>query len=116
MTDISKDGGGLRFNQDKLPYSLLPLLPLEEVIRVFGYGAKKYPKWNWYRGMKYGVSYDSGQRHRAKWWMGETNDPESGLHHLAHSIVNDLFNLTFELEKRADLDDRVRFNIPEPVK
>ena len=102
-----KDNGGLRFNQDKLRWDLLPLPAIEQVIKVFTHGSKKYKPYNWYRGMEYSISYASGQRHRASWWLGETLDKESKLHHLAHSITNDLFNLTFELEKRKNLDDRV---------
>jgi hypothetical protein len=105
---VEKDGGGLRYNKDKLRWDLLPLKPLTEVLKVFTKGAEKYKDWNWYRGMKYSVSYNSGQRHRSAWWLGERNDPESGLHHLGHSIVNDLFNLTYELEERKNLDDRIK--------
>jgi hypothetical protein len=104
---VEKDGGGLRYNEHKLRWDLLPLKPITEVLKVLTKGATKYEPWNWYRGMKYSVSYNSGQRHRAAWWSGETLDKESEVHHLAHSIVNDLFNLTYELEARKDLDDRM---------
>lgn len=109
--NLKTDNGALRFNNDKLRWDLLPLQPLEEVIKVFMYGAKKYPSWNWYRGFPYSTSYDSGVRHRASWWKGEDNDKESGLPHLAHSIINDMFNLTFQLEKRKNLDDRIKLKI-----
>jgi hypothetical protein len=105
---MKKDNKGKRYNSGKLRWDLVPLLPINEIIRVFTVGADKYEDWNWYRGMKYSVSYASGQRHRSQWWLGEDIDKESGVHHLAHSIVNDMFNLTYELEERKNLDDRLK--------
>ncbi len=106
---LKKDNGAKRFNEGKLRWDLLPLPATDEVVRVFTNGANKYDPWNWYRGMKYSTSYNSGTRHRTDWWKGENIDKESGLPHLAHSIVNDLFNLTYQLEKRKNIDDRIKW-------
>ena len=106
--ELVTDNGGLRYNPGKLRWDLFPWTAAEEAVKVLMYGAKKYPEWNWYRGFPYSVSFNSGERHHKTWWKGEDNDAESGLPHLAHSIVNDMFNLTFQLEKRADLDDRIK--------
>ena len=109
--ELTVDNGGLRYNPGKLRWDLLPLPVVEEVLKVYAKGAEKYEPWNWYRGFPYSTSYNSGQRHKAAWWQGEDFDKETGLHHLAHCIVNDMFNLTFQLEGRKDLDDRIRFKI-----
>lgn len=106
---LKKDNKAKRHNTGKLRWDLLPLPALQEIVRVFTYGANEYDEWNWYRGMKYSISYASGTRHRTEWWKGENIDKESGIHHLAHSAVNDLFNLTFELEKRKNIDDRIKW-------
>ena len=64
------------------------------------YGDKKYPAKdgsNWKRvkdsRKRY---YNATMRHLTSWFDGEKNDPESGLHHLAHACSNLLFLLWFE--------------------
>jgi hypothetical protein len=32
--------------------------------------------------------YDAAMRHLMAWWDGQTNDPETGLPHLAHAAAN----------------------------
>ena len=108
---VVKDNGGKRLNEGKLRWDLMPYLAMCEVVKVFTLGANKYDPWNWYRGMNYSVSFASGTRHRIGWWMGEDLDKESGLNHLSHSIANDMINLTFALEKRSNLDDRIKMGI-----
>lgn len=99
---------GKRYNEGKLRWDLVPYHSFQEVVRVFTFGATKYDPWNWYKGLNFSNSFASGMRHRLAWWNGESNDKESGINHLAHSIWNDLANLTFELEGRNHLDDRIK--------
>lgn len=73
-------------------YSLLPAEPLAEVARVYAYGAEKYDDNNWRKGYKWSLSYDALQRHINAFWGGQSVDPESGQHHLAHAVFH-LFTL-----------------------
>lgn len=104
--DSQERGSGARYNQGKPDWSLMPLPLLEEVVRVWEYGAKKYAAWNWAKGMPWSVPYSCMVRHaRAWWWNGERNDPESGYSHLAHIICNVMMLMHFET-KYKEGDDR----------
>lgn len=53
-------------------------------------GADKYGLMNWReKKVSTSVYYDAGMRHRIRFWDGENLDPESGVHHLAHSMACD---------------------------
>lgn len=107
--DVEKLTVGIKFDEGKLQYSLLPPTALAEVVKVFTKGAVKYAPYNWLKGMNYCRIYDAAQRHMNSWFMGEQNDPEMGTNHLANAIVNLLFLLTFELTgRKEELDDRVK--------
>ena len=87
---------GLRYNEGKLRWSLLPLEPIMEVIKVLEFGAKKYAKDNWKKFTKQETDencYDSMMRHIQAWRGGETHDVETGLPHMAHVMCNALFIL-----------------------
>jgi len=83
MKDETK---GLKYDDGKLRWSLLPLGPIREIIRVLEFGAKKYGENNWQK-LDNGRTryYEALLRHITAWFEGEVNDPESGLHHLAHA-------------------------------
>jgi hypothetical protein len=66
-------------------YSLIPVGPLAELARVYGYGAQKYSDHNWRKGYPYSWSLDALQRHIEAFRRGENLDQESGLSHLAHA-------------------------------
>lgn len=86
-------------------YSLLPTGPLAEVARVYHYGAGKYDDHNWRKGYAWSLSFDALQRHAQTFWGGETRDPESGLHHLAHAVFHCLTLIEWDHTHR-ELDDR----------
>lgn len=94
-----------RSNHLPVSHLLIPTYSLNEVARVYTYGTIKYDDNNWRKGMKWGRIYGPIERHAAAWRMGETNDPESGLHHLAHSAWNciALYEYVFT---HPELDDR----------
>lgn len=77
---------GEKHDTGKLRWDLLHYDAIEEVVRVLTYGAQKYDDENWKKvpGLRRRY-FAAAMRHLTKWWMGEKNDPESGLHHLAHA-------------------------------
>lgn len=81
-------GSGARYNDGKPDLSLIPIATLEDEARVWMYGAKKYSRNNWQKGMAWSVPLASLLRHLSAWQAGEDNDPETGLPHLAHISCN----------------------------
>jgi hypothetical protein len=78
------DGGGLRYNADKLPLELLPPEWIQWLGELMQMGAKKYDKHNWTRGMVFSNVEGCLARHFLAWRKGEDMDPESGLPHMVH--------------------------------
>jgi hypothetical protein len=86
-------------------YEFMPVQPLREVARVYGYGAKKYSSRNWERGYLWSWSYGALQRHVNAFWGGEDIDGESGLPHLAHAVFHLLALMEFG-RTHPEKDDR----------
>ena len=87
-------------------FSLLPFDALDEIVRSYDYGAKKYSPHNWRRGYAWSLSFDALMRHLTAWWEGENIDPESGHSHLAHAGWHVLALLWFQLNAKGT-DDRL---------
>lgn len=88
---------GLKFDSDKLEFSLLPKGVLQPILRVLGFGKKKYAADNWQRVDNARERYFNAiQRHMTSWWEGEKTDPETGENHLAHAACCILFLLWFD--------------------
>lgn len=78
---------GLKYDQEKLDWTLLPSEALDDVIRVMDYGRKKYARDNWrYVSDGYRRYLAAAYRHIAAIHRGEQIDPESGLPHAAHAV------------------------------
>lgn len=92
---MKKDGEGLRYNEGKLRMDLLPVSALEEVAKVFTFGASKYDQDNWRRGMSWRKVMASKDRHWKEFKKRNDFDAESGLLHLAHDVANGLFLLEY---------------------
>ena len=105
MNDDHVDGGGLRYNDNKLRLDLLPVGPLQDLAKVLAQGAQKYAERNWERGMRWSTCYGCALRHLFAWQGGEDLDQESGLPHLAHVMANIAFLLEYRKTCPA-LDDR----------
>lgn len=83
----SATAGGRKFDGGKPRYGLLPPIALEDVAKVLTFGAEKYEEDNWRRVPGAMDRYfDAALRHMWSWKRGEANDPETGLHHMAHAI------------------------------
>ena len=85
---------GTKELKGKLPWELLPWWAVEEVMRVIDYGAKKYSPDNWRKVTPLRPIYlAAAMRHIVSFAKGQEEDPESGLHHLAHAACCLLFIL-----------------------
>ena len=75
------------------------------------FGAKKYARGNWMRGMSWNEVLDSMKRHIAAIEMGEDIDPDSGLPHIDHIACGAAFFSWYQngptKEQYAQFDDRM---------
>ncbi|MDX5592591.1 dATP/dGTP diphosphohydrolase domain-containing protein [Pseudovibrio sp. SPO723] len=69
--------------------------PLAQVVDVLTFGARKYAPDNWSKVEKERY-WDALYRHLGAFHRGEKEDPETGIHHLAHAACNILFLLWHE--------------------
>lgn len=86
-------------------FDLMPFGPLEEVARVYGFGAEKYGERNYLKGYAYGLALAALLRHVSAWAQGEDIDTDSGLNHLAHAATHCL-NLMLFQQHGLGTDDR----------
>ena len=94
---------GMKFDQGKLRFTLLPWEAVTEIVKVLEVGSKKYAPDNWQVVDNAKQRYtDASFRHLTAWMGGETHDPETGIHHLAHTGCNILFLLWFELNAKQN--------------
>tara|TARA_R110002126_G_scaffold68046_1_gene172083 strand:- start:747 stop:1031 length:285 start_codon:yes stop_codon:yes gene_type:complete len=94
MTD-----GAKKFDSGKNRYDLIPVDAIEGIAEALTMGAAKYGDNNW-RGIDPERYYAALFRHLIAWRKGEIDDPESGLNHLKHVLVNTVFLL--ELTKNKE--------------
>lgn len=99
-----------KFDGEKVRLDLLPFAAVDEVGRVFTYGARKYADHNYRQGMRWGRLLAAALRHLFAWARGEERDPESGERHLAHAGCCVLMLLDAEVHG-IGTDDRWRANV-----
>lgn len=99
--------GSLRYNKGKPAMHLVPPSAVVAIAEVLEYGASKYSERNWEKGAEYSVPYASLMRHLMSFWDGEDTDPESGLPHTYHVLMNAAMLVHYE-QNNPDLDDRPR--------
>jgi len=80
-----------------------------ELARVYGFGERKYARYNYLKGYKWSLTVDALFRHLFAFLDREDNDPESGLNHMAHVAWHALTLLAFSLRGIGE-DDRFKAN------
>ncbi len=72
----------------KLMLGLVPDTIQAHVALAFLEGALKYGRYNWrIAGVRASIYNDALERHRMKWWNGETRDKTTRVRHLANIIA-----------------------------
>jgi len=104
---------GLRFNEGKTRYDLVPTFAQEQYAKVLTKGAEKYAERNWELGMKWSKVLASLERHLQAIKRGEDFDPETNLLHSAHVMCNAAF-LTEYYKIFPQGDDRPHNYLKKP--
>jgi len=89
---------GIKYDTDKIQYDLIDPHALEDMAKVLTLGAIKYDRYNW-KNVEEHRYVSATMRHFEAYRKGELCDPESGLSHLAHAMVNLMFLYCLEKEK-----------------
>ncbi len=84
---------------NKPMWELLPMETIEDVVKVFTFGANKYAPNNW-KNLENGKDryYAAAMRHIVAWRKGERLDKETGLTHLSHALCD--LVIVAELDKK----------------
>ena len=96
---------GLKYDNGKDRWDLLPLDPIAQIVKVLTFGAVKYTDNSWQQ-VENGVDryYSALMRHIHAWRSGEKNDQESGLSHLSHAFTNIMFIIWLEANGSSKKD------------
>jgi hypothetical protein len=95
---------GLKFDQAKPDWSLLPLDVMEEAVKVLTAGAKTYGRDNWKLVTPNTRYLSACLRHLTKWQAGEKIDKDSCSPHLAHAICSLVFLLWMDMKKEGQIN------------
>ena len=105
MDETEKPLEGLKYDDKKLRWHLLPTEAVRAILDVLQFGSDKYGPWNWRKGMAWTRLYDAALRHLTAFMDGEDRDKESGFLHLAHAGCCILFLLSYQILELGK-DDR----------
>lgn len=90
---------GIKHDNGKLPWHLLPWRPIEMIVEVLQFGKIKYTEDGWKSVEDAERRYYSAMmRHIVADKEGEPFDPESGLPHLAHAACSLVFLMWFKIK------------------
>lgn len=95
---------GMKFDNNKLDYTLVPWEGMQEIVKVLEFGAKKYARDNWKHVENADTRYLAAAfRHLVQYNNGELTDSETGVSHLAHAGCCILFLLALEKKNGSDI-------------
>lgn len=98
---------GKKNDTGKPPISLIPREFIEDTALAFQYGAGKYGRHNFRKGIEISRTLDAAMRHLMAFTDGEDIDPESGQSHLAHAAAS-IAMTVYNYKNHPKLDDRFK--------
>jgi Domain of unknown function (DUF5664) len=107
ILDINPDKGGIKADSLKPDLSLIPTDAIWGTAAALSYGANKYARHNFRKGIAYSRLVAATMRHLTAWNEGEELDSESGLSHLDHAMAS-LAMLKFMSVNKTEMDDRFK--------
>lgn len=113
------DGSGFKqafVAGDKIPVDLVAPQFIEGVGRVLAYGAKKYARGQWMRGMSWSGILAAILRHTFAILRGEDRDSETGELHLYHIGCEIMFLAWFQDGPRKAEYDKFDDRLYKPAK
>jgi hypothetical protein len=105
----SKKTEGIKHDQQKIRWDLVPYDAVNEIAKVLTFGAAKYEARNWEKGMNWSRVFGALQRHLTRWFHGQDKDKETRLTHLANAGCCLFFLLAWEL-RQVGTDDRPKLD------
>lgn len=109
MTNKNKKGEGVKHDQHKIRWDLVPYDAVNEIAKVLTFGASKYEARNWEKGMDWSRAFGALQRHLTRWFHGQDKDKETRLTHLSNAGCCLFFLLSWEL-RQVGKDDRPKLD------
>lgn len=109
MTNKNKKGEGIKHDQHKIRWDLVPYDAVNEIAKVLTFGAAKYEARNWEKGMDWSRAFGALQRHLTRWFHGQDKDKETRLTHLSNAGCCLFFLLSWEL-RQVGKDDRPKLD------
>ena len=106
----NNESGGKKNDQLKPDISLIPTDAIWGTAAALSYGAKKYDRHNFRKGISYSRLVAACMRHLTAWNEGEEIDLESSLSHIDHAMAS-LAMLKYMMCNVQEMDDR--FIIPK---
>ncbi|MCK5614685.1 hypothetical protein KAR91_73165 [Candidatus Pacearchaeota archaeon] len=98
---------GVKFDQEKIRYDLIPADALHELAKVYTHGAQKYEDENWRQGMPWKKIMGALERHYFAFKRGQDTDPDSGLLHIAQ-VAWAAFTLINFIKTQPEHDTRIK--------
>lgn len=104
---LASTSKGVKKDQGKTRYELLPPELLYAVSEILTFGANKYADRNWELGMNWSRVFGALMRHLWAWWNPFTSskDEETGKSHLWHAGCCIAFLIAYEM-RGVGTDDR----------
>lgn len=109
MTNKNKKAEGIKHDQHKIRWDLVPYDAVNEIAKVLTFGASKYEARNWEKGMDWSRAFGALQRHLTRWFHGQDKDKETRLTHLSNAGCCLFFLLSWEL-RQVGKDDRPKLD------
>ena len=102
----------IKYDQDKVDFSLLTRAMLEPMTRALMYGERKYSRGNFRTGFENTRLTSAALRHIFAYLDREEHDPESGVSHLGHAMAA----LAMLLDNNAEgVSTDVRYKKADPT-